>query len=539
METFDHIILRDALKGALANLEKNKEKLNTLNVFPVPDGDTGTNMSLTVKSAVKNALSSEEESCGKILMKMSQGSLMGARGNSGVILSQIFRGFAETLKNEDSIEIKMLAKAFRNAADTAYKAVMKPTEGTILTVIRGMGDFAMRHQTGETDILSFVEKVLEEGRNVLNKTPDMLPVLKEAGVVDAGGAGLITILEGAVKGLKGEDISNIEIDAEPVIKREVVEDGDIKFGYCTEFMINAGEENVNKFKSFLEKQGDSIVVVGSDEIIKVHVHTNDPGLVISQALKIGSLTDIKIDNMRYQHNERLLKDELEEMRNGTNGEKKPYSLISVSAGDGIKTLFKDLGVDYIIEGGQTMNPSTEDFLNAIGSLNADNIIILPNNKNIILSANQARELSEKNVYVIETKSIPQGISAILNFEYDASPEENIEAMNEAINHVKTGQVTYAVRDVSLNGKEIKENSIMAISQGDIVGSGEDISSVTKDLINKMIDEDSSLITVLYGEDIKEEDAEALREDLESSFEGMDIELIYGGQPIYYYLISVE
>lgn len=545
IEILDGAMLKKALAGAAKLLEDNKEEVNSLNVFPVPDGDTGTNMSLTMKSALKQGLSINENSASKVALAASQGSLMGARGNSGVILSQIFRGFAVGLDGKDSVGTKVIANAFKQAADTAYKAVMKPTEGTILTVARECGEYAMSIYKEETDILLFLKRIIDHGKIVLDKTPDMLPVLKQAGVVDAGGKGYLYVLIGGYNALAGIDQINIDMEAyekesKIIIEREHIDTDDIKFGYCTEFMIDTDFDDLNSFREDLSIQGDSLMVVGGEGLIKVHVHTNNPGLVLEKAIVLGELKDIKIDNMRYQHEEVLLKSELEkrdELNN--NHPKKEYSFVAISIGEGIDEVFKGLNVDVLVSGGQTMNPSTEDILNAIKDTTGEYVFILPNNSNIILAAEQARDLSDRNVIVIPTKTIPQGISALLAFDESKSSEENSEYMIEAISNVKTGQVTYSVRDTEFNNTKISKDDIIGISEGDIVSNGKDINEVAIGLLEKMIDEDSSLITIIYGSDLTEDKAYDLQNYLSELHDDIDIEVVYGGQPLYYYIFSLE
>ncbi len=542
IEILDGVIFKKALLGAAKFLEKNKEEVNSLNVFPVPDGDTGTNMSLTVNSAIKHGLNLDENNVSKIASATSYGSLMGARGNSGVILSQLFRGFANGLKGKSEIDTKALAYALKQAADTAYKAVMKPTEGTILTVAREIGEFALLIYKEEKDIVNFLRRIIEHANIVLSKTPEMLPVLKQAGVVDAGGKGLIYLFIGAHNALAGIEDINIDIlESKPkleTIHREPIETDNIEFGYCTEFIINTKFNDIDSFRNQISVHGDSLLVVGGDGLIKVHIHTNNPGLVIEKALKLGELRDIKIDNMRYQHEEILLKSNVEE-DNPVSKEWKKYSFVVVSIGEGIDNVFEGLNVDRLVSGGQTMNPSTEDILNAINDTNGENVFILPNNSNIILAAEQAKELSDKKVAVIPTKTIPQGISALLAFDEERDFEENIEAMKEAILNVKTGQVTYSVRDTEFNNAKISKNDIIGISEGDIVASGKDINLVSLELLDNMIDDDTSLVTIFYGNDIEEDMANDLVDQLTDKYSDIDIELIYGGQPIYYYIFSVE
>lgn len=546
IKILDGAMLKKALIGAAKFLEDNKEEVNSLNVFPVPDGDTGTNMSLTVNSAVKEGLKQGDLSVSKIASAASNGSLMGARGNSGVILSQLFRGFASGLNEGDTADTKVLAESFKQAANTAYKAVMKPTEGTILTVARECGDYALSICDEEDDILEFLNKIIKKGEEVLEKTPDMLPVLKEAGVVDAGGKGLIYVLKGAYSALSGkEDFARTAYETtstKKVIERDR-SDLDIEFGYCTEFIVNTDFNDIEKFKIDLSSETDSLLVVGGEGIIKVHVHTNDPGLILQKALELGELSDIKIDNMRYQHEEILLKSELEEMEeNNKNKEieiNKKYSFISISTGQGIDSVFKDLNVDIIVSGGQTMNPSTEDILNAIDKTHGEYVFILPNNSNIILAAEQSKELSTRNIIVVPTKTIPQGISALLAFDEDESSEANKESMLEAISSVKTGQVTYSVRDTEYNSTKISKDDIIGLAEGEIVANGKEINQVANDLLDKMMDEDISLVTILYGSDLSKEMAEELEGILLDNYDDIDIELIYGGQPLYYYIFSLE
>lgn len=542
VESIDGILLRKAIKGAVKFLEINKEEINALNVFPVPDGDTGTNMLLTVKSAMKESLTIEEDNASKIAAAFSKGSLMGARGNSGVILSQIFRGFSNGLGDNESVDVAILAEAFKEAASTAYKAVMKPTEGTILTVIRECGTYAMEIKNEEKDISVFLKRVIKHGYIVLDKTPDMLPVLKQAGVVDAGGKGLLRLFEGAYMALVGElegiDQAEVETTSVAIEVKKDIHKEEIEFGYCTEFMINTKYDDIERFRENLSLQGDSLLVVGGEGIIKVHIHTNNPGSVLQEALKLGDLNDIKIDNMRIQHEEVLLKDELNKMRDTEKAAKK-YSIISVSSGDGFAEVFKDLNVDIVVSGGQTMNPSTEDFLNAIDKTYGENIIILPNNSNIILAAEQTKQISDRNIFVLPTKNIPQGISALISLDESLTPEENIEIMTDNFKHVRSGEVTFAVRDTEMNGNKIKANDIIGITGKEIISNGSDAEKVSLKLVESLVDEDTSIITCFYGEDTKKEDAVKLAEKLEEIYEDIDIELIYGGQPLYYYLFSIE
>ena len=541
------------LAGA-KNLEENKEWINELNVFPVPDGDTGTNMTLTIMSAAKEVAGLESVNMETLAKAISSGSLRGARGNSGVILSQLLRGFTKGIHDTEEIDVITITEAFQKAVATAYKAVMKPKEGTILTVAKGFADKATELAlTENVEMEELLETSLKYAEEVLAKTPEMRPVLKEAGVVDSGGQGLVQVLKGAFDAYLGKEvdytIEKQESTGEPA-QADTRTEADIKFGYCTEFIIMTRkpmpQEEEQKFKAFLESIGDSIVVVADEEIVKVHVHTNDPGVAITRALTYGELSRMKIDNMREEHREKLIRD-AEKVAAAQAAEQpkktmphKEVGFISVSIGDGIGEIFKGLGVDYLIEGGQTMNPSTEDMLNAIAEVNADTIFIFPNNKNIILAANQAQALTEdKKIIVIPTKTVPQGISAIISFDAAKTPEENEEAMKEAISLVKTGQVTYAVRDTHIDDKEIKEGNIVGIGDHSILAVGEDIAEITKETIGLMIDEDSELISVYYGEDITEEDAHALGDELQEQYPDCEVEVYEGGQPIYYYVVSVE
>ena len=543
------------LAGA-KNLEAKKEWINELNVFPVPDGDTGTNMSMTIMSAAKAVSELENPTMKELAKAISSGSLRGARGNSGVILSQLFRGFTKVIAEYDELDVVILTEAMQKAVETAYKAVMKPKEGTILTVAKGAANKALELCDDTDDIVFFVDEVIKEADHVLSKTPDMLPVLKQAGVVDSGGQGLVQVLKGGYDSLIGKEIDySIEGSAASagVMKITAETEADIKFGYCTEFIIVLNqpltEKQEHEYKNFLESIGDSIVVVADDEIVKTHVHTNDPGLAIQEALKHGSLSKIKIDNMREEHQEKLIKDaeklakeqkEEETKEEKTEEPRKEMGFISVSIGAGVNEIFNGLGVDYIIEGGQTMNPSTEDMLNAIDHVNADNIFILPNNKNIVLAANQAASLVEdKKIIVIPTKTIPQGITALINFIPDQSAEENAERMTEELENVKTGQVTYAVRDTVIDDKEIKQGDYMGIGDKSILTVGKDIKSTTEDMVAEMVDEESAIICIYYGEEVTEEDANALGAALEEKYPEVEVEIHFGGQPIYYYVISVE
>ena len=554
----DASTLKKMFLAGAANIEANKEKINELNVFPVPDGDTGTNMTLTIMSAVKEVNTLENPTMEELAKAISGGSLRGARGNSGVILSQLFRGFTKEIKDYKEINVTVMTNAFHKAVETAYRAVMKPKEGTILTVARGAAEKAAELASRTDDLVYFGQEIIAHMEEVLKSTPEMLPVLKEAGVVDSGGQGLLEIVKGAYDALIGKEISLSNIAANTAASgmvRERISTDDIKFGYCTEFIVNI-EKEYNKaaeeaFKSYLESIGDSIVLVSDDEVVKVHVHTNDPGLAIQKGLSYGSLTNIKIDNMRQQHNETVIinseqlaheqkKQEAGKKADAPAKPRKKAGFIAVSMGEGLDEIFTGLGVDYIIKGGQTMNPSTEDMLNAINEVNADNIYILPNNSNIILAAEQAVKLTkDKKVFVIPSKNIPQGITAIINFVYDKSPEENAARMTEEMKRVKAGQVTYAVRDTSFDGKEIKQGNIMGIGDSSIRSVGTDIKQTTLELISTMVDEDSELISLYYGEEISEQDANELANELMEQYPDMDVEVHYGGQPIYYYVLSVE
>ena len=538
------------LAGA-KNLEVKKEWINELNVFPVPDGDTGTNMTLTIMSAVKEVNGLEDVQMTTLAKAISSGSLRGARGNSGVILSQLLRGFTKGIRDLKELDAVALARAVDKGVETAYKAVMKPKEGTILTVARGVADKALELAEDAEDLQTFLEDVLEEGRRVLAKTPDMLPVLKEAGVVDSGGQGLMVVLEGAFDAFMGKEI-DLTFDAgenAKVVKVTPQAEADIKFGYCTEFIIVLNKkftaEDEVDFKAYLSSLGDSIVCVADDEVVKIHVHTNDPGLAIQRALTYGSLSRIKIDNMREEHQEKLIKDaekvaaqQAEE--EAAKAPKKEVGFISVSIGDGFGQIFRDLGVDYLIEGGQTMNPSTEDMLTAISKVNADHIFILPNNKNIILAANQAKALTkDKDIIVIPTKTVPQGITAVINYVPEKSVEDNEKDMTEEISRVKTGQITYAVRDTHIDDKEIHEGDIMGIGDHGMLAVGKEVAAVAKETVEQMVDDETELISIYYGEGFTEEEAEALAGELEEQYDYCDIEVYCGGHPIYYCIISVE
>ncbi len=549
------------LAGA-KNLESHKEWINELNVFPVPDGDTGTNMTMTIMSAAKEVAGLGEDVEMVTLCKaISSGSLRGARGNSGVILSQLLRGFTKSISDKTELTVPVLADAFEKGVETAYKAVMKPKEGTILTVARGGAEKARElSDAGMSDMEQFLQQSIEHAEYVLSQTPEMLPVLKQAGVVDSGGQGLIQVLKGAFDAYLGKEIDYSTIQAAPKSSGAAQVSSsytaqaemDIKFGYCTEFIIMLTKtfniKHEMDFKAYLESIGDSIVCVADDDVVKVHVHTNDPGLAIQRALKYGQLSNLKIDNMRLEHQEKLFKMSEKEETQAMEPVKvvapaepaKPVGFLAVSVGDGVNEIFKSLGVDYIIEGGQTMNPSTADILDAVDKVNAETIFILPNNKNIILAANQAAELTtDKNLLVIPTKTIPQGITAVINYVPELSAEENEATMMEEIGNVKTGQVTYAVRDTMIDDKEIKQGDYMGIGDKGILSVGQDMCQVTEDMVAAMVDEESELISVYYGSDVAEEDAQKLSDALAEKYPDYDVELQFGGQPIYYYVISVE
>lgn len=537
------------LAGA-GNIEAKKEFINELNVFPVPDGDTGTNMSLTIMAAAKEVSALEKLNMKDLAKAISSGSLRGARGNSGVILSQLFRGFTKAIKEVKEIDCLILANALDKAKETAYKAVMKPKEGTILTVARGIADKGWELAEETDDLEVFIPEIIKHAEHVLSKTPDMLPVLKEAGVVDSGGQGLLEVLKGAYDAFLGKEIDYSAIASSTgaaVTKVSAETATEIKFGYCTEFIIMAEreftEEDEKTFKAYLESIGDSIVCVADDEIVKVHVHTNDPGLAIQKALTYGQLSRMKIDNMREEHEEKLIRDAqklAKEQKEKKKEAQKEFGFIAVSIGEGLNEIFKELGVDYIIEGGQTMNPSTDDMLNAIDEVNAKHVFIFPNNKNITLAANQAKSLvKDKEVIVIPTKTVPQGITAIINFVPDLSAEENEEVMLEEVKNVKTGQVTYAVRDTHIDDKEIHKDDIMGIGDSGIIAVGTDIAATTKEMLETLVDEDSELISIYYGADVSEEDAEKLTAEIEEKYPSVDVDTHFGGQPIYYYVLAVE
>ncbi|MEE0656776.1 MAG: DAK2 domain-containing protein [Blautia hansenii] len=534
------------LSGA-KNLEAKKEWINELNVFPVPDGDTGTNMTLTIMAAASEVSALSDPTMKTLAKAISSGSLRGARGNSGVILSQLLRGFTKSIEHHEQVDAMAFARAFEKGVETAYKAVMKPKEGTILTVAKGAAVKALEIAEDSENLEIFFADVIAEAEEVLSRTPEMLPVLKEAGVVDSGGQGLLEVLKGAFDGYMGKEIDmNFEKPAHAVMSKPVsAEESDIKFGYCTEFIIMLEKEFPEKeekaFKEYLLSIGDSLVVVADDEIVKVHVHTNAPGDAIQRALTYGQLSNMKIDNMRLEHHERLIKDAEKVAAQQAKAEpEKEVGFISVSVGDGMGEIFRELGADYLIEGGQTMNPSTEDVLQAISHVNAKNIFIFPNNKNIILAANQARDLTEdKNIIVIPTKTIPQGITALISYVPDKTVEQNTEEMLEAMTHVKTGQVTYAVRDTKIDDKEIRQGDIMGIGDKGILAVGQGIEDITVETLKEMVDEDTEIISIYYGADVTEEDAKQLCERLEELYPDFDVEINQGGQPIYYYVVSVE
>ena len=560
--TIDVSLLKKMFLSGAKNLELNKEYINELNVFPVPDGDTGTNMTMTIMSAANDVVNLEDPDMVTLCKSISSGSLRGARGNSGVILSQLLRGFTKVAKEYDTLDVAILSAACDKAVETAYKAVMKPKEGTILTVARGIAEKAAElFENGEEDIDSFYKAVLEHGRKVLDSTPDLLPVLKEAGVVDSGGEGLMTFLQGAYDAFCGKEIEfSMDTDTKKQAgstrklsnEQPVATEEEIKFGYCTEFIIllegkvfNIQMEN--DFKDFLESIGDSIVCVPDEELVKVHVHTNDPGLAIQRALKYGQLSNLKIDNMRLEHHEKVVKmnekaeaETKAEAPKAAPAEMKDTGFISVCAGAGFAEIFKNLGADYVIEGGQTMNPSTEDILNAISQINAKTIYVLPNNGNIIMAANQARDLTEdKEIVVIPTKTVPQGITALISFVPDMSAKENEEAMTEAIGLVKTGQITYAVRDTNIDGHEVHKDDYMGLSEKSIISNGKDLETVFLETVKGMADDDTEIISIYYGSDVSEADAEALKNKLAEAYPACDIDLQNGGQPVYYYVISAE
>ena len=565
ISTIDAGMVKKAFLAGAKGLEAKKDWINELNVFPVPDGDTGTNMTMTIMAAAKAVAELEDPDMEQLAKAISSGSLRGARGNSGVILSQLLRGFTKEIQGTASIDVTILANAMVRGTETAYKAVMKPKEGTILTVAKGMADKAIEMAAQTDDIEIFAKAVIEEGDYVLSQTPEMLPVLKQAGVVDSGGQGLMQVVKGAFDGLTGkcsdfsfEDAGILKPSSEKApqsagASRTDIDTADIRFGYCTEFIIKLEKEYSQKdedeLKKYLGSIGDSLVVVSDDEIVKIHVHTNHPGLAFEKGLTYGSLSRMKVDNMREEHEERVIQDSerlAKEQAAQPNpaeeeiGERKPYGFITVSCGDGLSEIFKGIGADYLIEGGQTMNPSTEDMLNAIKKVNSDHIFVLPNNKNIIMAANQARDLTEdKEIIVIPSKTVPQGITALVNFIPDLTPEENLENMTAEMERVQTAQITYAVRNTSIDGMEIHEGDIMAIGDHGMLAVDTSVLGAAKAALEAMLNEDSELVTIYYGSDVTEADAEAFRKQAEEEFPDKEIELQYGGQPIYYYMISAE
>ena len=534
---------REMFVSGANNLQNSKDLVDKLNVFPVPDGDTGTNMSLTISYAMKELEKVGEDDITKIAKALSKGSLMGARGNSGVILSQIIRGIGKSVEGKDKLSTVDLAKALKGGSDTAYKAVIKPVEGTILTVIRETAEYAVKLAKRENNIEKFLGKVVREANVSLENTPNLLKNLKDAGVVDSGGKGLTLILEGFYLAIVGKSVvpataEKSELKNVSLSSADNTSTEDIKFGYCTEFILESDKIDDAGIRDIMLGYGDSLAVVGDEGVIKVHVHTNEPGNVLQEALKYGQLLTIKIENMRMQH-ENILEGVAENAEYEEPVEEKEFAFISTSMGEGLASIFKDFGVDHVIEGGQTMNPSTEDFMKAIDKIHAKNIFILPNNSNIIMAANQAKELSDKNIIVIPTKNIPQAVSALVGFNPEATAEENEANMIESLSYVKSGQVTFAVRDTVMNGIEIREGNIIGIAEKEMIAAGDEVDEVAKKLVEKLVDEDSAIITLFYGEDVTEEQAEELRGELEEKFEDIDVELYYGGQPLYYYLISVE
>lgn len=549
-KTINAEVLAKMFLAGAGNIEAKKEFINELNVFPVPDGDTGTNMSLTIMAAAKEVTAIEQFDMASLAKAISSGSLRGARGNSGVILSQLFRGFTKGIKEHKEVDTVILAKACMKAKDTAYKAVMKPKEGTILTVARGIAEKAVELAETTDDLEIFIPQVIEHAEYVLSQTPDMLPVLKEAGVVDSGGQGLLEVLKGAYDAFLGKEIDYSKIapsTGKATLKVSNDVPADIKFGYCTEFIIMTEKEFTEKdereFKAYLESIGDSIVCVADEEIVKIHVHTNDPGLAIQKALTFGQLSRMKIDNMREEHQEKLIRDAEKLALEQAKKEEEPrkeMGFIAVSIGEGLNEIFRELGADYIIEGGQTMNPSTEDMLAAIDAVNAEHIFILPNNKNIIMAANQAQSLTkDKDIIVIPTKTVPQGITAIINYMPEADAKTNEETMLEEIKNVKTGQVTYAVRDTHIDDKEIREGDIMGIGDTGILSVGTSVEETTKDMLAQLVDEDSELISLYFGQEVSEEEAERLSAEIEELYPDADVDTHFGGQPIYYYVLAVE
>ena len=543
MSTIDGKSLKNILSGVYFNLDNHKQELNSLNVFPVPDGDTGTNMSLTLKSAYNNLQSVSSDNIGEVVKAFSNGSLMGARGNSGVITSQILRGVAKGIGENETIDVLVLRDIMESACKVAYSAVMQPTEGTILTVIRGAAEFAEENYQKYTDVKEFFKDITEEAARVLDTTPDMLPVLKQAGVVDAGGRGLVVMMEGA---LNYNNLSNYDEKEEVTVKapehnHQSEVSGDIKFGYCTEFLIESENGDYLQFRNKISSLGDCLIVVGGEGLIKTHIHTNNPGKVLEEALKLGQLKDIKIDNMRIQHSHVVMGPEADVYLDPYNNpdETKKYGFVSISTGDGFEKIFEELGVDQVISGGQTMNPSTETILEAVKKINAEDIFILPNNSNIILAAEQAKELSEKNLHILKSKTVPQGVVAMLSFDEDNSVDENFEEMTEALEAVRTAQVTFSVRDTEMDGLKIKKDDFIGIEGGKILATGKKVNKTTLDLLERVVDEEASLLTVYYGCDVEDKIVNELERKLKRVYKDIDVEFIRGGQPLYHYIISVE
>lgn len=539
----DGALLTRMFKQGTFELNSNKGLVDSLNVFPVPDGDTGTNMSLTMNAALTEALKDEHETADKVAKAISKGSLMGARGNSGVILSQIFRGFAKGCEGKEKLSSIDLAKAFKEASDTAYKAVMKPVEGTILTVIRKTADKAMEYTEEEAPVHDLLKVLIKTANETLDKTPEYLKVLKQAGVVDAGGKGLLCILDGFYNAVIGKEAKDHELEAHMAAKstgsaQAEFNTEDIKFSYCTEFIVRGGKESNLPLKEKIQSMGDSMVFVEDDDLIKVHIHTNNPGVALESALEYGELLNIKIENMKQQHSS-IIEEGHGTQTQQQNGEPKPYGFISVAMGSGIADIFRDLGVDYVIEGGQTMNPSTEDIVKAIDSVQGDAVFILPNNSNIILAAQQAQQIVDRPVYVIPCKSIPQGIASMLSFDPSAEAEDNFEDMVSAVSEVKTVQITYSVRDTLFDDKEIKKGDVLVVSEGDIYAVGQDLHSVALSSLEEIIDEDSEIMTLYYGDEVEQEEAETLAKALEEKYEDLEVEIYSGGQPLYYYICSIE
>ena len=543
MSTIDGKSLKKILSGVYYNLDNHKQELNSLNVFPVPDGDTGTNMSLTLKSAFNNLQSVESDNITEVVKAFSNGSLMGARGNSGVITSQILRGVAKGIGENEIIDVIVLKDIMVSACKVAYNAVMQPTEGTILTVIRGAAEFAEANYQNYTDVKEFFNDITAEAARVLDTTPDLLPVLKQAGVVDAGGRGLVVMMEGA---LNYNNLSNYDEKEEVKVKapehnHQGEVSGDIKFGYCTEFLIESENGDYLQFRNKISSLGDCLIVVGGEGLIKTHIHTNNPGKVLEEALKLGQLKDIKIDNMRIQHSHVVMGHEADVYLDPYNNpdETKKYGFVSISTGDGFEKIFEELGVDQIISGGQTMNPSTETILDAVKKINATDIFVLPNNSNIILAAEQAKELSEKNLHILKTKTVPQGVVAMLSFDEDNSVEENFEEMTEALESVRTAQVTFSVRDTEMDGLKIKKDDFIGIEGGKILATGKKVNKTTLDLLERVVDDEASLLTVYYGSDVEDKIVNELERKLKRIYKDIDVEFIRGGQPLYQYIISVE